>query len=504
MTERLITALDGVNDAYLAECQAAREKGAFVFGAHKNPSRFWEPFGYVALIAIVLATVIVAPALLRQQPSGLPTDTGQQPGGLPTDTGADTLPDKHYVAIIPPEYWEMAKGCIDNLEDAALRFEIAKAFKEAFGYEPIFACVYEDGRFQDGEICYGAYSGCYIFLSENDIFEEECITIDEYSYWWPTGMNLRVYAEGSVMDLRTAYSKKLLSKDDLAALEEAHKQLITVTSKIVYQYTDTGVAENTTAPKDDPTDLPSRLSDLFARIEADYLAYHVEQNGFDPTENPPLTVGGYYGTFNGAVVVMMDGFCYDQVCLDAVVADSVIHYGDSNTIQVWKNGVFYELNEAYERGLLTKNDVKMIAVWHNHNTFLTKEDIRRATALLTSPDAVTRREIEDAFARQNRSVQWPSADTNWYGTRCYGQFGSVTVLFEAGMLAWIETKTIAGVEFTYSSSFGLWGYYNGSLYTLQEAYDNGYITKEQVAEAAANHSLLQRLTYMIPRGMDLP
>ena len=325
MTERLITALDGVSDAYLAECQAAREKGAFVFGVRKNPSRFWEPFGYVAVVAVFLCFIIMLPGLLPR-------------------------------------------------------------------------------RFEGNET----------------------------------------------------------------------------------------------------TDLPSRLSDLFARIEADYLAYHVEQNGFDPTKNPSLTVGGYYGTFGGAVVVMMDGFDHSDVCVDAVVADSVIHYGDSNTIQVWKNGVFYELNEAYERGLLTKNDVERIAVWHNHNTFLTKEDIRRATALLTSPDAVTRREIEDAFAQKNHSVKWPSADTNWCGTLCYGQFGSVMVLFEAGMFDWIETKTIAGVEFNYGSSFDLWGYHNGNLYTLQEAYDKGYITKEQVAEAAENHSLLQRLTYMIPRGMDLP
>ncbi len=351
MTERLITALDGVNDAYLAECQAAREQGNFAFGTRKPASHFWEPFGYVAAIAVFLCFIVMLPGLLPRQPSGYET----------TETQSDTQPET------PP-------------------------------------------------------------VTESD----------------------------------------------------------------------------TTTEPPETTDLPSRLSDLLALIEADYLAYHVEQNGFDPTKNPPLTVSGFYGVFNGAVAVMMGGFAHADVCLDGVVADSVIHYGDSNTIQVWKAGVFYELDEAYEGGLLTKNDVELIALWHNHNTFLTKEDIRRATALLISPDAATRREIEEAFARQNHPVTWPSADTNWYGTRCYGQFGSVTVLFEAGMLTWIETKTIAGVEFTYSSSFGLWGYYNGSLYTLQEAYDNGYITKEQVAEAAANHSLLQRLIYRIPRGMDLP
>jgi len=94
MTERLITALDGVNDAYLAECQAAREKGAFVFGVRKNPSRFWEPFGYVAVVAVFLCFIIMLPGLLPRRFEGNETTETQTDTPFVTESDTTTEPSE--------------------------------------------------------------------------------------------------------------------------------------------------------------------------------------------------------------------------------------------------------------------------------------------------------------------------------------------------------------------------------------------------------------------------
>jgi len=153
---------------------------------------------------------------------------------LPVGDTTSLEEQKEITAIIPSEYLEMAKACIDNLEDKTVRQEIAQAYKDTYGVDLYLACVFEDGHFQDGVICYGKYSDCYIFLVENQVFSEECISVDGFSYWWPSGMYICVYTGGSFINLRDAYNNQLLTRDDLAELEIKHNDLITVISKVVY------------------------------------------------------------------------------------------------------------------------------------------------------------------------------------------------------------------------------------------------------------------------------
>ncbi len=126
MTERLITALDGVNDAYLAECQAAREKGAFVFGVSKNPSRFWEPFGYVAAIAVFLCFIIMLPGLLPRRFEGNETtETLPEVTDSSTDQtdsgGTETDPEKDETVWPRLEYVTITEYPTDAMHLAPIR-----------------------------------------------------------------------------------------------------------------------------------------------------------------------------------------------------------------------------------------------------------------------------------------------------------------------------------------------------------------------------------------------
>lgn len=76
------------------------------------------------------------------------------------------------------------------------------------------------------------------------------------------------------------------------------------------------------------------------------------------------------------------------------------------------------------------------------------------------------------------------------GTFCYGNFSDCVVIFNPSMLTVSTTKTIAGETFVYGSSFSILGYHEGVFYPLDEAYENRYITKEEVAAAAERHKTI--------------
>lgn len=72
-------------------------------------------------------------------------------------------------------------------------------------------------------------------------------------------------------------------------------------------------------------------------------------------------IEAYYGAYNGCVVIYTGPAASGW--LDGEV-DGVVFVNDLNGISAWKNDVFYRLQDAYARGLLTLDDVKSISYYH--------------------------------------------------------------------------------------------------------------------------------------------
>ena len=65
--------------------------------------------------------------------------------------------------------------------------------------------------------------------------------------------------------------------------------------------------------------------------------------------------------------------------------------------------------------------------------------------------------------------------------------GDCIAVFQPTMLCWVETKHVADYEFIYSSSFVIWIYHKGEFCTIEEAWEQGLLTKEQIALMAEYH-----------------
>lgn len=116
-----------------------------------------------------------------------------------------------------------------------------------------------------------------------------------------------------------------------------------------------------TASSEPPTEV---TDEMLSQIEKDYAKYQYA-NGTNPEFEGPWPVEYCYGIYNGCVAVMFSESCY---CLgwEDEVADSIFCYRDSSYIHIWNNGTFLCIAEAYEQGLLSKEDIAMIAEIHNN------------------------------------------------------------------------------------------------------------------------------------------
>ncbi len=82
-----------------------------------------------------------------------------------------------------------------------------------------------------------------------------------------------------------------------------------------------------------------------------------------------MEIQSWYGSFGDIhFLFVMDGeLAYPQMEWTNVVAGNHFFYTDGQTIQVWVNGQFLEIRDAYEEKLITEDMVAMIANIHNRS-----------------------------------------------------------------------------------------------------------------------------------------
>lgn len=122
-----------------------------------------------------------------------------------------------------------------------------------------------------------------------------------------------------------------------------------------------------------------------------------------------------------------------------------------------------------------------------------EDKYNKAKTSLTTLDETKKEEILDSYSYDR--ISWYDIDSeyarNGYGMRCYGEFESCIVLFKSTDATVRKTKKIADSEFTHSFSFVLYAYHDNCLYRLEEAYDKGLISSDDVEIAAERHRIVE-------------
>ena len=99
------------------------------------------------------------------------------------------------------------------------------------------------------------------------------------------------------------------------------------------------------------------IEDLPVETEERIIADFRKQRNID--DEHLVWVSNYLGTYNGKVAVVVDGpFGYAAVITYETVAGVTFRYAHAGpNINIWHNGNFYRLQNAYDSGLITQDDL---------------------------------------------------------------------------------------------------------------------------------------------------
>ncbi len=105
---------------------------------------------------------------------------------------------------------------------------------------------------------------------------------------------------------------------------------------------------------------PVASDELLDQIKKDFISYM----GIPEEYADTLYIQNYYGNYNGSIPVMFEGggLTHHDAVVNEIIAGYSFRYSNGNTIMVWKDGTFYSIKEAYDRGLLTANQVGAISI----------------------------------------------------------------------------------------------------------------------------------------------
>ena len=142
-----------------------------------------------------------------------------------------------------------------------------------------------------------------------------------------------------------------------------------------------------------------------------------------------------------------------------VIAGYRFTHGTSFVLMAYKDGVFIHLEEAYQKGLVSKKAIAKAA------------------------------ELHEAEKNRIQSEFMNSHFVNIREFRFYGDENGRHILFVKTTKATIPltVKQIAGSEFSHQGVFSLYAYIDGEFIDLEQAYKKGLISQEAIAAAAKKH-----------------
>ena len=200
----------------------------------------------------------------------------------------------------------------------------------------------------------------------------------------------------------------------------------------------------------------------------------------------------YLGDFDGCVCFVS----YGQLCI--VETETVAGYEFEDncfTLHAIYNGEKMLLSEAYERGYITQEEVGMMAAYHARIQYGIVEIVPPETTTplyrlfpdyVPAPlDEEKKKEIEVLLG----------GNTNWYHETVsdlysiiyLGTFNNCIVLSRFSSYDYLKDRIIAGYNFCVSGDTEIVVYVNSQIIDLEDAYDQGLLTEEEIGFAACMH-----------------
>jgi len=216
-------------------------------------------------------------------------------------------------------------------------------------YDQQWELTIDDVRIRES---YGTYNGCVVVTLTDGRGGPDMIThfVVAGILFQDIGGGIQFVAwkEGRVYAWHEAYSLGLLAREDLVDIS---KRII---PDLPYDYY-----------------LDGNHVGLSVRVEEfikQWYLYRLSRNSDVDITVDDVWIEAYYGSYNNYAVVMMGDGYHNYINAERIInIDGVLfRYSSENSIVIWgcyRN--FMELQDAYDRGLLTRENIMDIADYHN-------------------------------------------------------------------------------------------------------------------------------------------
>ena len=222
------------------------------------------------------------------------------------------------------------------------------------------------------------------------------------------------------------------------------------------------------------------------QIKIDYAKLHNVK-----ASNVSYTV---YGEFGGTYVLVVDvkGANYSDSLHDLTVDGVDFHFTQIRTFDVYRNGEFCTLSEAFNSGLLTHDN--LLSVRSNHRAdyeqlYKSYEDNAQILEKITAAYI----EAHPYYTADNIDIT------------VYGNFDStyvIEILYRTAADNIVKVETVAGINFYHNVGYSFSVYresenneetekeendHKEEFYSLQVAYNNKWLTRDDLLEVRAKH-----------------
>ena len=274
-------------------------------------------------------------------------NAGAQPEDLGTENKKDTDPTRVFT--------------LDSLEPLSKekQKEVEDAWKKVEGnIELQWVAEDTDHWRRFGDRYYGTYNGCIVIFGIGSLDDDKIIEVAGYKITHKYVAAMWVYSNGEFYRIEVAYEKGLLSEADIAAIVEYHNK---------YQ----AYIESITPTPEDIVFTLEPLEPLSKEKQVEIeKAWEKEHDGtgvlqwcYAGEDSWLLWGDKYYGSYGNSIIIFYKKGNIGQSHTIEVAGETFDYYNRFE-IYVYNEGVFYTIKEAYEKGILSKENIGNIAEYH--------------------------------------------------------------------------------------------------------------------------------------------
>ena len=221
---------------------------------------------------------------------------------------------------------------------------------------------------------------------------------------------------------------------------------------------------------------------LLTRISADYKNHLIKTEMIDKKSTTQCEIIRCYGIYNGSVAMIIEcpELCYPEYTGAIREIAGFTLFDDPQRIEIWNNGNFYFLSDAYDNNILSEHDVWEIA--KKHNCYSKEWIATKYTDYVygRNTDNKVREYTLDFY--YGRYVNYTDNTDNLHVVEA--------VMFNDNVSNEPHVDTVAGVEFFYQNgnSIKIMIDNGADFLSLQEAYNQGFITVRDIEIISRIHN----------------